>query len=75
MSYFSRDGCPRQTEILVILADFEADGFDDELMIGALGKAGDGDAADDARSRNANGEAAAVGGVVDGGQALFFFER
>ena len=44
-------------------------------MVGALRKAGNGGAADDACSGDANGEAAAVSGVVDVGQALFFLER
>lgn len=44
-------------------------------MICALRQAGDGDAAEDAGAGDANGEASSVGGEVEGGQALFFFER
>lgn len=64
-----------QAELLIIFVEFEADGLDGEFVIVALGQAGDGDAADDACALDANGEAAAVGGVVDGGEPLFFFER
>ncbi len=48
----------------MVAAEFDAEGFDDEVVVFALGEAGDGDAADDAGSGDVDGEAAAVGGVV-----------
>ena len=44
------------------MAGFGAKGFDDELVIIALGQAGNGDGADDARAGEGDGERSAVGG-------------
>ncbi len=51
-----------------------AEGFDDELVVGALGEAGDGDGADDSGVGEGDGEGAAVGGVVGVGEGVFGFE-
>lgn len=59
----------------VVLLELVAEGFDDEVVVFALGQAGDGDRADDACSGDVDGEAAAVGGVVGVGQRVFFGER
>ncbi len=55
--------------------EFVAEGFDDEVVVFALGQAGDGDAADDACSGDVDGEAAAVGGVFGVRQRVFFGDR
>ena len=57
-----------EAEGVVVATEFDAEGFDDEVVVLALGKAGDGDAADDAGSDDVDGEAAAVGGVVSVGE-------
>lgn len=44
------------------MAGFGAEGFDNELMIFALGQAGYGDSADDARAGEGDRERSAVGG-------------
>ena len=54
--------------------EFEAEGFDDEVMVFALGQAGDGDAADNAGAGDVDGEAASVGGVVGFGEVVAFAE-
>ena len=64
-----------KTEGAVVEAEFAAESFDDEVVVFALGEAGDGDAADDACSGDVEGEAAAVGGVFGVGQRVFFDER
>ena len=53
----------------------EAEGFYDQIVVFALGQAGDGYAADDACSGDLQREAAAVGGVFRIGQSVFFGER
>jgi hypothetical protein len=58
----------------VVAAEFEAEGFDGEVVVFALGEAGDGDAADDSGAVDVEGEAAAVGGVVGVGEAVAFGE-
>ena len=58
----------------MVLLEFEAEGFDDEVVVVALGQAGDCDRADDAGARDVNREAAAVGGVVGVGEAVAFAE-
>jgi hypothetical protein len=58
----------------VILFQFEAESFDDEVVIFALGQAGDRDAADDAGAGDVDREAAAVSGVVGVGQVVAFAE-
>ena len=50
----------------------EAEGFDDEVVVFALRKAGDGDAADDAGSSDVEGKTTAMGGVVGFGEAVSF---
>src|ERR1700737_2463768 len=55
-----------------VAVQVHAQGFYDEVVVFALGQAGDGDAADDSSSGDVDGEAAAVGGVVGLGQAVFF---
>ena len=57
-----------QTKVVVVAAKLAADGFDDEVVVFALGQSGDGDGADDAGSGDLDGEAAAVGSVVGVGQ-------
>jgi hypothetical protein len=54
--------------------EFEAEGFDDEVVVFALWEAGDGDAADDAGAGDVDREAAAVGGVVGVGEVVAFAE-
>jgi hypothetical protein len=54
----------------VVAAKLAADGFDNEIVVLALGEAGDGDGADDAGSGDLDREAAAVGGVVGVGQGV-----
>ena len=49
---------------LVVTAGDEAESFDHEVVVFALGQARDGDSANDARACDVNGEAAPVGGVV-----------
>jgi len=58
----------------VVAAEFDAEAFDGEVVVFALGKAGDGDAADDAGAGDVDGKAAAVGGVVGVGESVFFAE-
>lgn len=48
----------------MVFLEGEAEGFDDEVVVFALGEAGDGDCTDDAGACNVDGEAAAVSGVV-----------
>ena len=48
-----------------------AEGGHDEFMIGALGKAGDGDRTDDAGRRDVERKGTAMGRVVGGRQAEF----
>ena len=48
-----------------------AEGFDDEVVVFALGEAGDGDGSEDARAGDVDGEAASVGGVVGFGESVF----
>ena len=62
-----RGGCSLgwgESQGVVIFFEGEAEGFDDEVVVVALGQAGDGDRADDACAGDVNWEAAAVGGVV-----------
>ena len=59
----------------MVLVEFEAEGFDDEVVIFALGQAGDSDSPDDAGAGDVDGEAAAVGGVVGVGEVVAFAER
>jgi hypothetical protein len=70
-----------EAEGVVVAADDGAEGFYGEFVIGALGKAGDGDCSDDAGAGDTQGEAAAVAGVFADWQAValvkagfFFFE-
>ena len=56
------------------MLEFEAEGFDDEVVVFALSEAGDGDAADDAGSGDVDGETAAVGGVVGVGKVVAVVE-
>jgi hypothetical protein len=64
-----------EAQRVVIFFEFEAEGFDDEVVVVALRQAGDRDRADDARTRDVNGEAAAVGGVVGVGQVVAISAR
>jgi len=63
-----------EAEGVVVAPEFEAEGFDDQVVVVALGQAGDGDAADDSGCVDVDGEAAAVRGVVGVGQAVAFAE-
>ena len=58
----------------VVEVQLEAEGFDDELVVGALGQAGDGDAAEDAGAGDGEREGAAMGGVVGLGEGVLFGE-
>ena len=58
----------------VVAVELEAEGFDDELVVDALGEAGDGDAAEDSGAGDGEGEGAAVGGVVGFGKGVLFGE-
>ena len=58
----------------MVAVEFEAEGFDDEVVVFALRKAGDGDAADDSGAIDVEGKAAAVRGVVGVGEAVAFGE-
>lgn len=58
----------------MVAVEFEAEGFDDDVVVFALGKAGDGDAADDSGSFDVEGKAAAVGGVVGVGEVVALAE-
>ncbi len=69
----SRGGCSLgwgESQAVVIFFEGEAEGFDDEVVVVALGQAGDGDRADDACAGDVDGEAAAVGGVVGVGEVV-----
>jgi len=50
----------REAERIEIVQGFSAEGFYDELMIVALGQAGDGDGSDDAGSGDGDREGSAV---------------
>jgi hypothetical protein len=63
-----------EAQCVVIFFEFEAEGFDDEVVVVALGQAGDGDRADDAGAGDVDGEAAAMGGVVGVGETVAFAE-
>ena len=52
----------------------DGEALDDEVVVLALGEAGDGDAADDAGAGDMDGEAAAVGSVVRIGQGVLLSE-
>ncbi len=54
----------------VIAMEFEAECFDDEIVVFALGESGDSYGADDSCACDVNGEAAAVGGVVGVGEVV-----
>ena len=54
----------------MVALEFEAKGFDDEVVVFALGKAGDRDGADDASARDVDGKAASVSGVVGVGKVV-----
>jgi hypothetical protein len=58
----------------VVAAEFDAETFDGEVVVVALGKAGDSDAADDSGADDVDGKAAAVGGVVGVGKGVFLGE-
>ena len=59
----------------MVMVEFAAEGFDDQVMVFALRQTGDGDAADDACSCDFEGKAAAVGGIFGVGQRIFFDKR
>lgn len=59
----------------MVAVELVAEGFDDQVMVFALGQPGDGHAADDACSGDLERKAAAVGGVFRIGQSVFFGER
>ncbi len=59
-----------QAQGVVVLLEDAAEGFDDEVVVVALGQAGDGDRADDAGAGDVDGEAAAVGCVVGVGEVV-----
>ncbi len=54
----------------VVLLQFQAEGFYDEVVVFALGEAGDGYGSDDSGSGDDDREAAAVGGVVGFGEVV-----
>lgn len=58
----------------MIALQLEAEGFDNQVVVFALGQAGDGYAADDACSGDVDGEAAAVGSVFGVRQSVFLGE-
>ena len=58
----------------MVAAEFDAEALDGEVVVVALGEAGDGDAADDAGTGDVNGKAAAVCGVVGVGESVFLGE-
>lgn len=64
----------RQPKTLVVVVQLAADGFDDQVMVFALGQAGDGDASDDAGSGDMDGKAAAVSGVFGVGESVSLAE-
>ena len=70
-------GASRQSASLsgvVIAPGEQAKGFDDEVVVVALGEARDRDGADDAGVGNVQGEAAAVGGIVLFGEVVALAE-
>src|SRR5258708_19148565 len=62
----------RQAQGGGVFVELEAEGFDDEVVVFALGEAGDGNGADDAGGGDVDGEAAAVSGIVSVGQRVAF---
>jgi hypothetical protein len=58
----------------VVAAERDAEGFDYQVVVLALGEAGDGDGADDAGGGDLEREAAPVGGIVGVGQGVFLGE-
>jgi hypothetical protein len=64
----------RKSEGVVVATEFDAEAFDSKVVIGALGQAGDGNAAYDAGAGDVDGEATTVGGVIGVGQGVFFAE-
>jgi len=60
----------RKLEVFVVAAEDSAECFDDQFVILTHGKAGDGDAADDAGVDDAKREGTAVGSVVGERKAL-----
>ena len=63
-----------ETEGCVVVVEGDAEGFDGEVVVFALGEAGDGDSAYDACSGDGDRDAAAVGGVVGVGEAVLLVE-
>lgn len=63
-----------QLQGCIIAAEDGAKGFDGKLVIGALGEAGDGDAAYDAGALNRERKRSAVGSVIGHGKALRFID-
>jgi hypothetical protein len=62
-----RGGCSLgwgESQGVVIFFEGEAEGFDNEVVVVALGQTRDRDRTDNARARDMDGEAAAVSGVV-----------
>jgi len=64
-----------QAEGIVVLAEFETEGFDDEVMVIALCEAGNGDGGNQAGMDDADGKATAVAGIVGSGKAASFERR
>ena len=58
----------------MVATEFDAEAFDGEVVVVALGEARHRHAADDAGAGDVDGEAAAVGGVVGVGEGVFFAE-
>jgi hypothetical protein len=56
----------------VVEIELEAEGLDDQLVVEALGQAGDGDAAEDAGAGDDEWEGAAVDGLVGLGEGVLF---
>ncbi len=54
----------------MVAVEFEAEGFDGEVVVFALGESGDGDGSDDACGCDVDGEAATVGGVIGVGETV-----
>jgi hypothetical protein len=54
----------------VVFFEFEAEGFDDEVVVFALSESGDSNGADDAGAGDVDGEASAVGCVVGLGEVV-----
>jgi hypothetical protein len=60
----------REAQGIVVLVEFEAESFDDQVVVFALGQAGDSDRTNDACAGDVDGEAAAMSSVVGVGKVV-----